>query len=212
MRVGRGRRAEEQARAVGRVAAPEVDGAALAVFEVERLEIPNVENADANNYATWFVKARGGSDINLVTAQSGSNTERITGTGFQQVFAPNANIPSGKGLRFGVTFTQASGATSFVKHRGSPTAYIAAVPAQVPEHVVSFDVESQQVEDAQAIVDRLNALRGQKKQLEVEPGADSPYIRISDVKTDEVEVRSDGGTKTDRRLVVQVTFREVAVA
>lgn len=181
-------------------------------LECERLEIPYVENADATNYATWFVKARGGSDINLVKAQSGSNQERINTDGFAQVFAPNANIPSGRGLRFGVTFTQASGATDFVKLRGTPVAYIAAIPAQVPQHVVYLDVESQKHEDAQAIVDRLNALRGQKKQLEGEPGGDNPYIRIERVKTTEVEVRSGGGEKGDRRLVVELTFREVAVA
>lgn len=181
-------------------------------LEVERLEMPNVENTDASNYLAWAVQPLGGSYINLVKAQTGSNQERVNSTGFQQVFAQNADVPSGKGLKFRLTITQAEAATSFAKVRGNPIAYIAARPETTREVTALLDVARQSIEDAEVIADRLRALVGEKVLLKHAPGDTDTYIRVTSAQVKEIEVRGEGGNKSDRRLAVQATWREVAVA
>ncbi len=183
-------------------------------LECERIEFPNVEGADATNYGVWKVKPLGGSFVSLVKSQSGSSQERINSTGFQQVFVPNASIESasGKGLQFQCEITQASAATSFVKFRGNPIAYISARSEKVREVTALLDVKGQRFEDAEVIRARLEALVGEKVLMKHAPGDTDTYVRIEAVQSTEVEVNSGGGNKSDSRWAVQLTFREVAVA
>lgn len=182
-------------------------------LECERIEFPEVEGADADNYFTWSVKPLGGSFVDLVTDQTGTgNPERVEGTGFQQVFMPNASISaaSGKGLQFRCVTTQEASPTEFLKMRGNPLAYIAARPARVRQVSAMFDVKSGRVEDAKVIVDRLLSKVGEKVLIENAPALDDSYIRVQSAKATEVEVRSDD--QTDLRVGVEVVFRVVAVA
>lgn len=184
-------------------------------LECERIEFPNVEGADASNYGVWKVKPLGGSFVSLVSDQTGAgNPERITDTGYQQVFMPNASIAtaSGKGLQFRCEVTQATGATTPVRFRGNPLAYIAARPAHVQEVTAVFDVETERTKTAEELKAALEAKFGRKVLMQHAPGNTDTYIRLVSVQTTEVEVRGAGGDKSDRRIGVSATFRQVATA
>ena len=184
------------------------------VKDVERLELPLVEDADSNNYAVIEVSDDDGATWKkLVLAQSGSNQERVVSTGFQQVFADLTDLPSGTELTFRATFTQESGATAFLKLHGDPIAYLSERPAMTQQVTTLLHVQDRPgIEHVKEITDRLEALAsGGKVQIKHQPGDETIYAKIHSVQGIEIEIETPSGAK-EREIAVELTWREVATS
>ena len=186
--------------------------------EVLRMEIPSIAHADASNYLAVAISDDEGVTFkNLVVTNTGAaNDERVTGTGFQQVFADVAtpSIPAGRTLQVRYTATQASGATQHLQVLGTPQLYVVERPATVEQvtTLLHFEPEVLGVDDVETAVNRMKAhVAGAKVQLQHAPGdVGSYYVKVVEVKSAEVEVVSAEGAHAERRLAMQVTFREVS--
>lgn len=193
-------------------------GRPAVVREVLRMEIPSVANADASNYlAVAISDDEGATYKNLVVTNTGAaNDERITGTGFRQVYADIAtpSIPAGRTLQVRYTATQASGATTHLQMLGTPQLFVVERPATVEQVTtfLHFEPEVMGLDDVETAVNRMKALvSGAKTQLQHGPGdVASYYVKVTDVRSVETEVVSAAGDHSEVRRAMQVTFREVA--
>ncbi|MDA2954092.1 MAG: hypothetical protein O2976_05710 [Actinomycetota bacterium] len=181
--------------------------------DVERIEFPNIENADATNYLVASVSDdKAVTWINLVKAQSGSDQERINSTSFQQVFAPTGDVPSGRELIVRLVFTQASGATKPVKVHGEPILYLSERPAMTRQVQTLIKVARDQIEDAFTVKTTLEALAAAGKvQIQHAPGDTAFYAKIHSVKEVEIEIESPSGRR-EQEWAVELVWREVATA
>lgn len=185
--------------------------------EVVRLELPDVKNATAANYVAVAVSDDGGSTYkNLVKTNTGAaNDERVTTTGYEQLFADVAtpSIPAGRKLQLRFTFTQESGATTHVQIRGTPMLYCYERPDTVEQVETYLSVSRRPYEDAETMAARLKALvAGAKVTLDNGPGQQDIYIKVVDCRTQEVAILNEHGMEVNRELAVALTFREVATA
>jgi hypothetical protein len=182
--------------------------------EVERLEIPDVENADSTNYFVVSVSDDGGSTWkDLVEDQTGAgNPERVNTTGFTALFANTSSLPSGKTLKWRIVFTQ--DAATYLTLRGSPTLYLTEIPTHVDEVTTLIRVRELALQDdTQAVVNRLRDLVDSGK-VQIRHGPDDEadyYGKIVRVREKEVELESPTGGRK-REVVTELTFREVAVS
>lgn len=185
--------------------------------EVERIEFPSVLNANSTNYlAAAITDDEGATFKNLVKTNTGAaNDERITGTGFQQVFADvsTPSIPAGRWLGVRFTITQASGATTHVQYRGTPQLYVIERPAETEQVTTLLTVGQAFQEDSEVILARLRAHKdGAKVPIKHGPGDVTVYGKVLSVDEVEVETTDDAGNKTGRKAAVQISWRVVPTA
>ena len=178
------------------------------IQDVERIEMPEVLNADSDNFVVWSVSDDGGLNYkDLVKNQKGGFANRMDENGFQTVYAETGNVPSGRKLKVRCDITQEAIAASFLQIRGFSTIYLSARSITTEQVQTVLDVHPDKFN---GVTDQLDALKahvsGPKVELEGDPADANPWIDISDVSTVEVEDRNG-----DMRKAVQVTFREVAV-
>jgi len=174
---------------------------------VEKVEWPDVENADATNYVVFQAQTESGSLMNLVKAQTGSNQERVNSEGFVTVYPQTASPITGRQIRLRATFTQASGAASFVTLHGTGMLYYTEVPTVVDLISAVVDAKTQDHEEAQVIADRLLALKASAHvRQQYAPDGKDRYVKVIAAKVTTVE---RNGTETDMRLGIELTMREV---
>ncbi len=199
---------------LGTVWGPDDDfGLPNTIKEVERIEMPEVKNADASNYAVWSVADDGGTDYkDLVREQGVTLGERIDATGAQTVYAQTGDVPAGEKLKFRLVITQAAAASSFFQLRGYSTAYITERPKVTDQVTTLLDVQTTDFADAVELADRLGAhVPGPKVQVEGDDGDDRPWVKFSGVRAVRVEVRDADGRNANMRNAVEIVFREVKV-
>lgn len=189
------------------------------VKEVDRLEFPSFLNTDANNYLVASVSDDEGSTFkDLVKTNTGAaNDQRITGTGFRVVFADvnTPSIPAGRWLQMRLVITQASGATTHAQYRGTPQLYVLERPSTAEQVTTLLKVAGRSGADGdtETVLDRLKALvAGAKVQVKHLPGDDGPYVKVTDVRSVEVETFDAQGDRAAREVAVQLTYRVVPTA
>lgn len=184
------------------------------VRDVERIEVPDIQNAGSTDYWVASISDDGGATYkNLVKAQSGSNQERMNSSGFNVVFAQVASVPSARELIVKLAVTQASGATTFCMIRGEPVLYLSERPTMVQQVSTLLRAHNiNGIEDTKDIIDRLEAtVVGQKKQIRHQPGDETIYARVYSVREVEIELESPAGRR-EREVAVEIIWREVATA
>lgn len=182
--------------------------------EVERVEFPDILNADANNHlAVAISDDRGSTFKNLVVLNTGvANDERITGTGFQQVFSDIAtpSIPAGRWLGVRFTITQASGATTHLQYRGTPQLYVIERPAETSQVTTLLRLNSLTHEDSEVRLARLRAHKdGAKVPIAHGPGDVTAYGKVLSVDEVEIDITDGAGNKTGRTVATQISWRVV---
>lgn len=186
------------------------------IREVERFEVPDVRNADADNHAVVSVTDDGGTNYkDLVKTQEG-NTEdtQINATGFATVYAQTSDVPAGRTLGVKLIFTQATAATTFLHFLGVPTMYVSERPVTTRQFTTALDIKGiRNIETAEDEAARIEDLVGGAK-VKVAGGPDDLDIhaRFVSVRAQEIEMFDKDGHTAGHRLGIAITFREVATS
>lgn len=189
------------------------------VREADRIEFPTLLNNDASNYLVASISDNEGTSYkDLVKTNSGAaNDQRITATGFAVVFADvnTPSIPAGRTLQLRLVITQASGATTHVQVRGTPQLYCLERPSTVEQVTTLIKVKANLEPDGhtKTTYDTLRALlNGAKVPVLHAPGDTSFYMKVSGVKSVEVETFNANGDRSAREAAVELTWRAVATS
>lgn len=181
---------------------------------LERVELPYLHNADADNYLV--IEARGGHAgalTELVTDQSGdADAARIDSEGFARVFAPTGSQVMSPELALRFTFTQDTLATveEWLQVHGNPMLYYTEVPDEVEVISTLLDAHTTDILEAEALAERARSLvgAGHKRQQYGPDGADR-WVKVTGVQVKPIEVNDGTGAKTTNRLGIELVIREV---
>lgn len=187
-------------------------GAPGVTDEVKRIELPRVVNTDESNYFVVSVSADYGSNYtDLVQENDGSSfDERITSTGFQQVFAPIDTPIAAESLKVQIASTQAAAATTYVAIQGIPILVVRRLhqaTQAITTLLKSVADSGQTIEDIRQTLQAM--VGGQKVLIRDAPGATTFWAEIRSVDIIPFE-DADAGTLNDTR-VVRVRMQEVNV-
>ena len=188
-------------------------GLPATIKEVDRIEFPEITNADSSNYLVASVSADGGANYSdLLTVQEGGpDSPRIQDTGFQTVFAHVHDPIEAVKLKARLAITQAAAATTFLTIRGFPQLYVSERPLMTEQVTTLLDVQATSVQDAEDRAEQIKAhAAGQKVEIEGGTGGRTRWAKVADVQGVTVEIRGSNNQR-DHRLAVQLVFREVAV-